>query len=220
MNKFKQLKSEMDEFGNSYYQEIFYYSFDPYLFKYIKEFLFSPNNKTVEKYGIISLINKKKYNIINQQKNGLKIIDKKSKEYTINEQIKVQPYLFGIDYPIDKLFVKMREYENVYVCDILDVDVHKVQTLLEKHTQLHYDRPPSSLYKEYDLVTFHKKNNVMGTIYLNKKKYNHQIEITNKEIFIKQINKNKPKISETELETKYGENMRLRFYEGHNKIII
>ena len=223
MNKIIKVEDRMDEFGNLSFQEVTYYHFDHYLFKYIKEFAL-PKKK--EKYGIISLMNGEKYNIINQKINGLYMNEAIAQNYTEKEQIKIKASMFDIIEPIDKLLVKMREYDNVIVCDVFDVELEKKQTMIKEIFQLRdLELPPLVKYVEYDYVTYRKIDKIKGTFYLDKKKHNRQIEFTDNNNIINCYRK-KTRIIDgmKQLKKKYGNHMEYHFdgnmYMGNHFVII
>ncbi len=170
-----------DEFGNSYFRIVKYYKLDPYIFNYIKEFIFDKRKKKYLK-GILSLISLKnnKYNIINQKINGLLI--KKENNYTDKQTVLLTPSVFGLKIPISDLFISIKPYNDVFVCDIYDNE-------FVRNTKIIINVADGLLYEEYDYVYVKKSNKILGTLYVNKNKYNSQINITDNDVIGQKYNK-------------------------------
>lgn len=171
-----------DEFGNSYFGIVKYYKFDPYIFKYIKEFLFDKRKKGYVE-GILSLISLKnnKYNIINQKINGLSI--KKENNYTDKQTVLLTPSVFGLKNTVSDLFVSIKPCGNAFICDIYDNE-------FVRNTKIIINIAGAGiLYEEYDYIYVKKTNKILGTMYVNKNKYNSQINITDNNVIGQKCNK-------------------------------
>lgn len=212
MNTTDYLSPVIDEFGNTHYVIKHKYTFEEHIFQYIKEFLLP---KRVE--AVLHLLNDKgRWNIINTLENGL-VTYKNDINYTQKQPIHIIPSkIFDTKYFTTNVFVEIiNTYNDRIICNVFEPYVKKKYICLEKCYTINNDLTFEVVgIKEHNIIIYGRTNIKLGTVYIDKKKHEKQLN-TNFTNFEEKISTSELK-KIYEMKNKYGEHIINNFINNND----